>query len=341
MAAFTTVDDPSAYFKVQIYNSSGADNNAITFNDTATTMQPDLVWIKTYDTTNQHAIYDSVRGVTKYLRSNASQDSRVDADSLTDFDSNGFTVDADANGIGVNYGDENQVAWCWKESATSGFDIVSFTGNATARTISHSLSAVPAFITVKNIDQDTSGSGSAHWFTYHKGNTAAPETDYLELDTSDATADDATIWNDTAPTSSVFSVGTSDGTNKSGDDFIAYLFAEKQGFSKFGVYTGNGNADGAFVYTGFRPAFLIIMNADSGGSNKYIFDNKRLGYNLDNNRLDVNTSAAQGTDDRLDLLSNGFKSRNTGNPNTATSWVYLAFAEAPLVNSNGVPGCAK
>ena len=339
--AYTTIDDPSAYFKVQLYNSSGADDNAITFDDTDTAMQPDLVWIKTYDTSNQHALYDSVRGVTKYLRSNASQDSRVDTDSLTDFNSNGFTVDADANGIGVNYGDENQVAWCWKESATSGFDIVAMAGTGSARTQAHSLSAVPAFITVKNIDQDTSGSGSAHWFIYHKGNTSAPETDYLELDTSDATADDATIWNDTAPTSSVFSVGTSDGTNKSGDDFIAYLFAEKQGFSKFGVYTGNGNADGQFVYLGFRPAFLLIMNADAAASDKYIFDNKRAGYNVQNNRINANTGSTQGTDVRLDLLSNGFKSRNTGNPNTATLWIYAAFAEAPFVNSNGVPCNAR
>ena len=122
---------------------------------------------------------------------------------------------------------------------------------------------------------------------------------------------------------------------------IAYLFTGIQGFSKFGSYTGNGNADGTFVYLGFRPAFLLIMNADSSGSDKYIFDNKRLGYNIDNNRINANTGSTQGTDDRLDLLSNGFKVRNSGNPNNTDTWVYLAFAEAPFVNSNGVPCNAR
>ena len=354
MAAYTTIDDPTAYFKVQIYNSSGADNNAITFNDTDTTMQPDFIWIKTYDAGNQHALYDAVRGATKHLRSNDESVEGTDTDALTTFGSNGFTVDADANGIGVNYGDENQVAWCWKANGsgsantagsinttatsantTSKFSIIHFTGNLTSgATIGHGLGAAPHLILTKSLDQ------ANDWGAFHEYMHADPEDYAMKLNTTAARTNQVAMWNDTAPSSTLITLGD-EGRSNDDEEMIAYCWAPVQGYSKFGSYTGNGNADGQFVYLGFRPAWLTIWNADSAGSNKYVFDYKRAGYNIQNNRLDANTSAFQGTDVRLDFLSNGFKSRNTGNPNTATLWIYAAFAEAPFVNSSGVPCNAR
>ena len=331
--AYTTIDDPSAYFKVQLYTGNGSANHAITFDDTDTDMQPDLVWIKNRDTTDSHCLFDSVRGATKVLHSDATTAEVTDTDTLDSFASDGFQVDAD---VKVNTNTEDYVAWCWKE-ASGIMDIVSFTGNGSARTVSHSLSAVPGLIITKNREL-----GSSEWPTYHHKNTSAPETERLFLSGTQATLDNATFWNDTAPTSSVFSVATSVDNNQDTKDIIAYLFAEKQGFSKFGSYTGNGNADGTFVYTGFRPAWVLIKGT-GGTTNWHIYDDQRLGYNVDNNSQRANLATADQTDDDIDLLSNGFKiRRNTSALATSGgTYVYVAFAKAPFVNSNGVPCNAR
>ena len=190
---------------------------------------------------------------------------------------------------------------------------------------------------VKNRDS------AVNWTVYHHKNTSAPETDRLLLNTTDATGDSDAEWNDTAPTSSVFSVGTGDSPNKSGDAIIAYLWTEKQGFSKFGKYEGNGNADGAFIYTGFSPSFVMLKEIDQTG-NWCMSDNKRPGYNP-TNMVNANENGAQTTDgtNTIDHLSNGFKLRTTGSSsNTSDStYIYIAFAEAPFVNSNGVPCNAR
>ena len=332
--AYTAIDDPSAYFKVQLYTGNGSADRAITFDDTDTDMQPDLVWIKNRDTTDSHCLFDSVRGATKVLHSDATTAEVTDTDTLDSFASDGFQVDAD---VKVNTNTENYVAWCWKESATAGFDIVSFEGNETARTISHSLSAVPGLMIMKNREL-----GSSEWPTYHHKNTAAPETERLFLSGTQATLDNATFWNDTAPTSSVFSVATSVDNNEDTKDIIAYLFAEKQGFSKFGHYTGNGNADGTFVYIGFRPAYVMIKRTDST-DNWQILDNKRAPHNLMQKTLYADVTTAEETTDRLDFLSNGFKIRATNAAVNASggTYIYMAFAEAPFVNSNGVPCNAR
>jgi len=333
MAAFTTINDPSAYFKVQLYTGDGS-TPSITFDDTDTDMQPDLVWIKNRDQLDSHCLFDAVRGVTEVLHSDANTAEVTDADSLTSFDSDGFALGAD---VKVNTNTEKYVAWCWKESATAGLDIVSYAGNGTDDTdISHTLSATPNLIMVKNRDAADS------WQVYHSANTSAPETDYLVLDTNVATADAADRWSDEAPTSSVFTLGDGAEVNTNTENYIAYCFAEKQGFSKFGSYTGNGNADGAFIYTGFRPAF-VLTKVYSTTEEWTLMDNKRPGYNNINLALMPNTTSGDSEATIIDFFSNGFKFRDTATTINAdgATYVYAAFAEAPFVNSNGVPCNAR
>ncbi len=338
MAAFTTIDDPSAYFKVQIYTGNGSDNHAITFDDTDTDMQPDMVWIKNRDATDTHLIFDSVRGATKYVTPSEHPNPTevTDTDTLDSFTSDGFQVDDD---VKVNTNTEKYVAWCWKESATAGLDIVEWSGNSTNRTISHSLSAVPHFMFViaKGDDNRT--------ITYHKNNTSAPETDYLMMAYANATSDSADYWNDTAPTSSVFTVGTANEVNDTGNTYVGYFFTSIQGYSSFGSYTGNGNDDGPFCYCGFRPKYIMLKNTGISKS-WYIVDNKRNLYNgftslfLVADKEDIEYAGAHLD---IDFLSNGFKLRNDDNAENASgnNYIYMAFAEAPLVNSNGVPCNAK
>jgi len=212
-------------------------------------------------------------------------------------------------------------------------------GNATNRTISHSLSAVPTMMIVKNRSAATS------WIVYHHKNTAAPQTDHLKLDTNDATSDDDSMWNDTAPTSSVLSLKTSTSVNGNSANYIAYLFAEKQGYSKFGSYIGNGNANGSFVYLGFKPAFLMIKCTDAARSWQ-IHNSKSSPFNNGNAnaRLFANLVDAEATNSSLDLLSNGFKTREGDDLNTngsGNAYIYMAFAEQPFVTSTGIPATAR
>jgi hypothetical protein len=317
-----TIADPSAYFQPTIYTGDGASSLAVNQGGNST-FDPDFVWIKNRDATDGHCLFDSVRGATELLASDSTAAEVTDADTLLSFDSDGFSVGAD---VKVNTNTEKYVGWQWLESATAGFDIVSFTGNATARTISHSLGVVPEVIIVKNL-ADTD-----NWAVYHASNTTAPATDYLILNTTAATADDATIWNDTVPTSSVFSVGTSSLTNGNTEAMIAYLFAGVEGFSKFGGYVGTGNADGPFIWCGFRPAFIMTKRAADGTNNWIIQDAIRQTYNgvcawLYPNLTNVESAGTTNTD----ILSNGFKIKNTdGEFNAAVAYVYMAFAETPF-----------
>ena len=333
--AYTTIDNPELYYQSQLYVGNGSANHAITLGGSED-MQPDLVWIKNRDATDAHCWFDSVRGATKFISCNTTLAEATDADTLDSFTSDGFQVDADDK---VNTNTENYIAYCWKESAVSGFDIVQYSGTGSAQNISHSLSAVPHFILVKQHDT------GRHWALYHHKNTDAPETDYLTPTTDVATTDASTFWNDTAPTSSVFSVGSVEETNGSGtNNIVAYLFSEKQGFSKFGVYTANGNADGPFVYTGFRPAHVTFIKSTTGGFNWDNYDNKRAGYNSKNHRFLTDQNSGESTSgNNIDLLSNGFKvitDNETVNSGTNT-YVYAAFAHSPFVNSKGVPTNAR
>ena len=355
MAAFTTIDDPSAYFKIQLYTGNGSANHAITFDDTDTDMQPDLVWIKNRDATDQQMWFDSVRGATKVIGSNSTDAETTDADTLDSFTSDGFQVDAD---VKVNTNTEDYVAWCWKAGTTSGINatgaditpsaysfnqtsgvsIIKYSGNSTSGAeVAHGLAAVPHLMIIKNIDY-SSGEG---WQVYHHKNTAAPETDALQLHATDATQDTATRWNDTAPGSVLFTLGNDISVN-TGYTYLGLIFSEKQGFSKFGGYTGNGNADGKFVYTGFRPAY-VLSKRTNGAADWMLLDSKRLGYNPDNNPLFPDGSGADSDVDVMDILSNGFKLRATSVDinGSGDTYIYAAFAEAPFVNSNGVPCNAR
>ena len=342
MAAYTTIDNPELYFQTVIYiggqSGGGMKTQAVTF-DGEEDMSPNMVWIKSRSNAYTHVLADSVRGVDEVLRPDkdyAALDGVADSSGgVSIFGSNGFT--AAGNDVAwVAESPSTYVAWCWKESATAGFDIVAYTGNGTDDTdISHNLSAIPKMIIVKNRD------AADAWQIYHAGNTSAPETDYMVLDTTAATADAADRWSDEAPTSSVFTLGDADEVNTDTENYIAYCFAEKQGFSKFGSYVGNGSTNGSTIWTGMRISFLMVK-ATSATSAWYIYDNKRAGYNPDNNQLYPDRNNAEDTTDQVDFLSNGFKWRTTGDPNSSgRTYIYAAFGEAPLVNSNGVPCNAR
>ena len=339
--AYTTIDDPEAYFQVKTYTGNSdhyetGDSQAITF-DGDEDMSPDLVWIKSRTQggtgyNGNHVVFDSVRGTTKRIAPSTTE-AELTQSGVTAFGSDGFTVGPYDM---MNSDGDAFVAYCWKESATAGFDILTYTGNATNRTIAHNLSAVPQVVIVKRRDAVTA------WSSLHLNGVGS---DYrMVLNDTAAKEDDATFWQDTDPTSSVFSLGTSSSTNVNTGTYVAYCFAEKQGYSKFGNYTGNGNADGAFVYTGFRPAYVMIKRTDSANS-WMIYDAKRNPINLADNPLYAEGNDAEGTSSAasLDFLSNGFKLRGTGSAINASgaSMIYMCFAEAPFVNSNGVPCNAR
>ena len=320
--ATTRADD---YFNTVLYTGTGASLSV-----TGVGFQPDFTWIKERNGAADHGIYDAVRGTTKQLESNTTTDETTEATGLTAFGSDGFTVGALAQ---LNTSTDTYVAWNWKESTTSKFDIVTYTGNGAARTISHNLGVVPNMIIVK---ARTTASTDQGWPIYHSADTANPETDYLLLNTTAATADLDTVWNDTVPTSSVFSVGTNALVNANNDTYVAYLFASVAGYSAFGSYTGNGSADGPFVYTGFRPAFVLVKNSSSAlGVSWQMRDNRRVGYNPSNAVLYPNLSNAEYStagNFETDFLSNGFKIRNATDAGTNASgdtYIYAAFAEVP------------
>ena len=347
--AYTDIDNPELYFQTKIF--TGNENTlAVTF-DGSENMQPDWVWIKNRADTYNHSLFDSVRGATKRIASNATLAEATVAASLTAFNSNGFTLGNDTTSNAPN---NSHVSWNWKAgtsftndaSATgigsidstgsvntdAGFSIVTFTGNSGS--IAHGLAQKPAMVIIK--PRNVSGS----WIVTHKGLGAEMQDYYLFLDTTAAKATSNDIWGG-EPTSTTFSVSSSliDSAN-----YVAYCFAEKKGYSKFGSYTGNGNADGTFVYTGFKPAWLMVKPVDAA-DNWVMFDNKRLGFNSSTSPYNfyANKAFAETTDTgQLDLLSNGFKIRNSGNTvNRTSTFIYMAFAENPFVTSTGVPATAR
>jgi len=327
-----TIQKPSKYMDALAYTGTGA-SNAIS----SLGFSPDLVWIKNRGAATDHALYDTTRGTQAQLSSNTTGDEVTSSTGLTSFDSNGFTIGTSTL---VNTSGTQYVAWSWDEGPKAGFDIVSYTGNGANRTIAHNLGVAPKMIIVK---ARVTASTDQGWPVYHASNTAAPETDYLLLDSTAATADLDTVWNDTAPTASVFSVGTSALVNTNNDTYIAYLFSEVEGFSKFGSYTGNGSSDGPFVWCGFRPRWVMIKRSDASStySNWYICDSARNTFNVGTNFLNADTAKAENiyTDNSggsfpIDFLSNGFKYRlnNSGGDVNASggTYIFAAFAESPF-----------
>jgi hypothetical protein len=341
MAVYTQIDNPELFYQTKLYTGDGNSTQAITL-DGDEDMQPDLVWIKNRTDAHYHNLNDSVRGVgaATVLRTNSNAAESGTSGHVSVIGSDGFTVaEGSSDAEEVNTSSDTYVAWCWKESATAGFDIVGYTGNGTDDTdISHNLSAVPKMIIVKNRDANDD------WQVYHAGNTSAPETDYLVLNEEDATADNADRWSDEAPTSSVFTLGDGAEVNTNTENYIAYCFAPKQGFSAMNSYIGNGDVDGPFIYTGFRPTFVLIKR--STAQKWVIIDNKRNPINgPDGIGLKPDASAADETTSVFnhDRLANGIKIRSTwsGCNTSGTTYIYMAFAEAQFVNSNGVPCNAR
>ena len=348
--AYSSIIKPSDYFNTKLYTGTGAENAV-----TGVGFQPDFTWLKNRATTNHHTLFDAVRGANKVIYSNLNAQQYTVTQELKSFDSDGFTVgtEASANGSG------NGIAsWNWKANGagssntdgsitstvsandTAGFSIVKYTGTGSAGNVGHGLSTAPKVLINKSI------SGANDWFV---GHSSIGFTKFLKLNATNAESTNSGIWNDTAPTTDHFTINSANGnTNATGVEYITYCFAEKKGFSKFGSYTGNGSADGPFLYTGFKPAFIIIKNTSDAAKNWVMLDNKRpsTGQNPADDILFPNTNGAESssqTDRLVDFVSNGVKIKATsGQMNgSGNTHIFMAFAEEPLVSSNGVPATAK
>ena len=345
--AYTTINKSTDHFNTVTYTGNGG-TNAIT----GVGFQPDMVWTKNRSSAQNHLLYDAVRGIGYYLYPNLTnaQGGSGGSGTFNSFDSDGFTL---GSGDDSNVNGENGVAWSWKAAnsagsantdgtinstvsvnTTAGFSIVKYTGTGSNATVGHGLGAVPKMFIVKRRD----GADSWYIFNSNLGSNDA----YIVLDSTNAssTSNGNTLWNSTAPTNQVFSLGTNGVVNGSGRTYVAYCFSEKVGYSKFGSYIGNGNADGTFIYTGFKPAFVMVKRTDNT-SDWQMQDNKRIGYNINNYRLKANLSDAETTSGVMDFISNGFKFRGTAMNTSNGTFAYMAFAEAPLVGSNNIPCTAR
>ena len=347
--AYSSIVKPTDYFNALLYTGNGS-TNALT----GVGFQPDWVWLKGRSNGDGSRLYDAVRGTTKEIYSDAADAESTNSNGLTAFGTDGFTLGSSS---GTNGSSKTYVAWNWlgangtasnsdgsitstvSANTTAGFSIVSFTGTGSNATIGHGLGSAPKMIIIKN------RSATDDWAVYH-GSLATDK--YLRLNQSTTQETGTPMWNDTAPTTSVFSVGTYHNSNGPSENMIAYCFAEKKGYSKFGSYVGNNNDDGTFVYLGFKPAFLLIKITDTQTDNWILQDNKRNTFNLSTSqRLRANTSGAEfSSSNEIDLLSNGFKVHGAdGEINgSGASYIYLAFAENPFVaNDSGtaVPVVAR
>ena len=348
--AYTNIDDPSAYFQTKTYTGNGSNGYAIT-NDGNSDLQPDLWWVKNRDKTYDHNLYDSTRGTSLRLVSNSTTAEATATDRIASFDTNGFTL----NGSVISNENNNpHVAWQWKANGgttssntdgtltggatvqantDAGFSIITYTGTSqTNPTVGHGLNQAPELVIVKNRDL------ARNWAV---GSTAVGWTKYLELDTTDAEATNSGWWGNQDPTSTTVGLGTASQTAGNTYDYVMYAFHSVQGYSKFGSYVGNGSADGTFVYTGFKPAWVMTKEIAAAGA-WVMYDNKRsTTANPQDKYFSANTSDAEATFTQYDFVSNGFKFRTGGSENGSAEHIYMAFAENPFVTSTGVPACAR
>ena len=332
----TASTQANKYFDAKLYTGTGSSLNV-----TGLSFQPDLVWIKERNGAADHALYDAVRGVQKQLESNTTTAETTETTGLTALNSDGFTVGSLAQ---VNTNTDTYVAWAWdangagssntagsitstvSANTSAGFSIVKYAGTLSAAgtaTVGHGLGVAPVMIISKGINQN------ANWAVHH--NYLSTANKYLRLNTTDAEADGAIYGSITVPTSTVFTTNYVTGYNESGYDYVAYCFAEVAGYSKFGSYTGNGSTDGVFVYTGFRPKFVMFKRTDSAAS-WLMLDTSRNTYNVMTGQLYANASVAEdNTTATADFLSNGIKIRETGGGTNASgaTYIYMAFAETP------------
>ena len=357
-----TIPNGASYMAATIYTGDGSQTISFSNAVNGTAFQPDMVWsrIRT-GTTQAIGVFDSVRGTTGQALDTAATTAEgtwngaasSDYGYVSAFNSNGFSVNDGAvatTGGYVNYATRTYVAWQWKAggtavsntagtitssvsaNTTSGFSVVTYTGNGTAgATVGHGLGVAPQVIIVKNRGTVT------NWqFGSSYNNATSPWNYYMRLNTTAAASAASTIWNNTAPSSSVFTVGTDNEVNFSANTYVAYCWAPIAGYSAFGSYTGNGSTDGPFVYTGFRPRFILLKVTSTTGD-WVVYDTSRNPYNVTDLYLFPNSSAVEGGSGtpRLDILSNGFKLRQSGQDNTSSAtYVYACFAENPFKYSN-------
>ena len=346
MAAYISFQ-PSDYYNTVLYTGNGS-TNAVT----GVGFQPDFTWIKNRLQSDNHYLCDSVRGATKYIESGTNIAQVTNANGLSVFGSDGFTVGT--QGSQVNDNTDSYVSWNWKAGTTTGIDatgatitptsysfnqtagfsIIKYTGNTIGgATIPHGLGVKPDLVIIKNLD------ATQNW-----GLQYAPlgATKYLRFNMATAGGDSAGFWNDTEPTDTLVSLGTEGIVNGSAQQ-IAYCFANKRGYLKVGSYIGNNQVNGPYIHTGFRPAYILIKNFSTTDT-YVVMDSKREGYNLQNKLLiPTDANAEQDGLYGVDFLSNGFKcKRNDGWTNgSGNTMVYSAFAEFPVVSSNSIPATAR
>ena len=357
--AYTTIDKPSEYFNTLIW--SGVDGSDRAF--TGVGFQPDLTWVKSRTDAYSHVIWDSVRGsgsnkelYSDLIQGEGGTGSTAANGFLSSFDSDGFSTDNGSSNTSLyfNASGKTYVGWNWladntsgssntdgsitstvSANTTSGFSIVSYTGAGAVHTVGHGLGVIPDTYILK---RKTGGTESWYFYTQKIDGSL----DYLTLNTTNAKSNSSA----SAPTSTTFQVSSSAATGASGSTYIAYCFAEKKGFSKFGSYTGNGSADGPFIYTGFKPAFVIIK-CSSTTTNWLMRDNKRDPFNESTTPLAPNLSTYEGdfspSLNEVDILSNGFKLRDSyvDQNQSGSTYIYMAFAENPFVTSTGIPATAR
>jgi len=367
MAAYTTIDDPSAQFQAVIYEGTGSTRKTVT-NTGNSDLQAGLFWFKNRDEATPHVIADTNRGAnnadggyTIASNPNSGATNIAEAKGIMTQTSNGFTVEEMQSAAG-NVNSDSMVCWQWKGSgqgtgvgtdvsengnnpgfkrqtnATAGFSIILYVGTGGAGTIAHGLNSAPSLIIVK------SNSTTANWMVKHPSTTN--NYDFLYLDTAGAAVANDGAWTQTDPTSTVFSIGASNAVNQNTKGYISYVWAEVQGYSKFASYTGNGNANGPFVPLGFKPAWVMIKQATNAtGDGWHILDNTRDPHNSNTGKLFADTVAYEGTSSAIgvDFLSNGFKVRATdGGLNANTKkYIYMAFAEQPFATSTGISATAN
>ena len=351
--AYTTIDKPTDYFNTKLYTGNGSTQSI-----TGVGFQPDWVWLKSRSSADSHALYDSVRGTQKILQSDRTNAEISQSNGLSAFGSDGFTIGDNSQ---INTSSGTFVSWNWlagtsasgnttgsgtaqsyteSYSTTAGFSIIAFTGNGTANhTLPHNLGVAPDWFFIKK----RIGTGDAtvrDWNVYH---SSLGNTKRMVLNTTASVTTSNEYWNNTSPTSSVINLGTNDQINGNNNTYICYAFAEKKGYSKFGTYVGNANTNGPFVYTGFRPAWIMIKATDAAKS-WYMWDSKRAGgFNLVDDILLADTTDSEFDGSNIDILSNGFKFRSSGSgeQGSGTNYIYMAFAEFPFVSSGGIPCTAR
>ena len=338
--AYTTIDKPTDYFNTVTWTGDGSASRNIT----GIGFKPDWVWVKCRNSAVSHAVYDSVRGASKLINTNTSSAEGTNP-AVNAFISDGFTVNSDSY---VNLNSNTYVAWNFLASnttasntdgsitstvsanTTSGFSIATYTGNGSSgSTIGHGLNAVPEVVLIRRRNQATD------W------NFQLGYSQYLKLNSTDQAIATSGGLVGSGSTSTI-TVDANGYVNASGSTYVGYFFVSKKGYSKFGSYTGNGNADGTFVYTGFKPAF-VMWKKTNGASEWIMVDSKRNTSNEVDKLLRANQSSAENTYGACDFLSNGWKFRDgdTDFQASGDTYIYMAFAENPFVTSTGVPACAR